>query len=194
MCVANLNVSLQPCSHRWYTLVRPCSDSTNLSNCSKKVRLEGWESRVQDCPWCGPSSISTHDATHKLFGGNEFSEARRRSDSTVASTESIIRGRSNSISTFSAINSRSSSQESESERRESERAESNRMMNRRLDAYIITAVPDEIPSRKASIKRSTKPVLLKKESSDSSTFARRGSSMLGRWGSTKKKNRLSAVV
>ncbi|PNS17130.1 ERAD-associated E3 ubiquitin-protein ligase HRD1 [Sphaceloma murrayae] len=197
MCVANLSVSLQPCSHRWYTLVRPCSSSTNLSNCSSKVRLEGWESRVDDCPWCGPSSTDPNAATHKLFGGNDFSEARRRSDSTVASTDSFVRGRSNSISnsvtTFSAITSRSSSPESEFERRETDRAERNQMMNRRLDAYITTAVPDDIPGRRTSVKKS-KPALAKKESSDSSMFVRRGSAMLGRWGSTKKKNRMSAIV
>ncbi|KAF2226260.1 hypothetical protein BDZ85DRAFT_48070 [Elsinoe ampelina] len=194
MCVANLNVTLQPCSHRWYTLVRPCSESTNLSNCSNKVRLEGWETRVQDCPWCGTDTTDINVATHKLFGGNDFSEARRRSDSTVASMDSLVRGRTNSISTFSAITSRSSSQDS-TERADNERAERNQMMNRRIDAYITTAVPDEIPSRKASIKRTTKPALQKKESSDSSTFGRRGSMMmLGRWGSTKKKNRMSTIV
>ncbi|KAF2153824.1 hypothetical protein K461DRAFT_276869 [Myriangium duriaei CBS 260.36] len=191
MCVATLNVSLEPCHHRWYTLVESCSESTNLSNCHSKVKLKGWETRVDHCPWCGPSS-PTNDldaATHKLFGGSSI-DVRRTSDSTMGSTDSLFRGRSNSISTFSAITSRSSSEDSiDDEARENERAERNRLLNNRLNAYIITAVPDEIPSRKAYMRDNPQYKSSSSSRSSPASASKRGGLMLGRWGSAKKKSR-----
>jgi len=141
MCVANLNVTTQPCSHRWYQLVRPCSSTSNLANCPQRLKLEGWETKNQDCPWCSPPSSPVTDvdrSTHKLFGGAPTTTSYRRGSlSSAASSLTPSRGRTNSASsTASPPNSRSSSQDSDDEARELDRAERNRMMNRRLAAYI----------------------------------------------------------
>lgn len=61
MCVAELNVSLQPCRHRWYHLLRPCSPTTNLSNCPNKLGIEGWETKCDFCPYCSSWNLSTTD-------------------------------------------------------------------------------------------------------------------------------------
>nr|OQO19806.1 hypothetical protein B0A51_16258 [Rachicladosporium sp. CCFEE 5018]OQO27473.1 hypothetical protein B0A51_06557 [Rachicladosporium sp. CCFEE 5018] len=81
MCVAGLNVSTQSCSHRWYELIKPCRDDHNLANCPAKLRLEGWERRMDSCPWCNSTSEQgTLDSTHRLFGGSSSSS------SSIAST------------------------------------------------------------------------------------------------------------
>lgn len=143
MCIANLNVTTQPCSHRWYKLVRPCSDSSNLTNCPQRLRLEGWETKNEECPWCSPPSSPVSDiddSTHKLFGGASPFAGRRTSESSTSSICGPQRGRSITISTNSSSNptSRSSSQDGDVESREIDWAERNRMMNRRLEAYMVT--------------------------------------------------------
>ncbi|KZF22476.1 hypothetical protein L228DRAFT_126830 [Xylona heveae TC161] len=59
MCVAQLNVCVQPCQHRWYSLLRPCQSSRNLSNCPEKLSLEGWENKCDTCPWCSSPNNTT---------------------------------------------------------------------------------------------------------------------------------------
>ncbi|EKG19986.1 hypothetical protein MPH_02716 [Macrophomina phaseolina MS6] len=61
MCVAELNVSVLPCRHRWYHLLRPCSPSTNLSNCPNKLGIEGWETKCDFCPYCASWNLSNTD-------------------------------------------------------------------------------------------------------------------------------------
>lgn len=66
MCVAELNVSTQPCGHRWFHLLRPCSPSANLDNCKRKLGLAGWELKCDFCPYCSGWNISTSD--YRLLG------------------------------------------------------------------------------------------------------------------------------
>ena len=165
MCVANLNVALQPCSHRWYTLVRPCEPHINLSNCPQKIRLEGWETRNQNCPWCG-SNGDLDDANHKLFGGS-ISRSRACSDAVSASP---VRDRRTSGATSSSSSlSRSSSRSGDEDFDDLDAGAKARMMNYRINCYMfrnpereewmkkdeeISTVPDEpepvIVSRRGS--------------------------------------------
>lgn len=134
MCVANIHVTLQPCSHRWYQLVKPCTESTDLASCSRKLSLQGWETRNQDCPWCSPSSTTFADvdeSTHKLFSGMSPT-IRRKSESSSGSSTSPSRGRTTKSNNSSTTSSRASSQDDDV----LNRAERNRMMNRRLETYI----------------------------------------------------------
>lgn len=194
MCIATLNATLEPCQHRWYTLLQPCSASTNLSNCGGKIRLKGWERRVDHCPWCNtdPTASDLDPATHKLFGGSGPTDARRTSDSTLGSTDSLVavgRGRASSVSTFPPIVSRSSSEDDGSDDDGFDLAMEQRLSNRRLNDYITTAVPDQIPSRKAYMRENAAGTAAAQASSPPS--GRRGSMMLpiGRWGSARKKSR-----
>lgn len=140
MCVANLNVSLQPCEHRWYTLLRPCSPSTSLSNCSERLKLEGWETRNEHCPWCtsNRSSVEVHDSTHRLFGS--MSERSNFSNSTASGY--ARRSRANSASaTLDKVSrsSRSSSRSSDCVDADAlGHGERTRMMNARLETYLWT--------------------------------------------------------
>lgn len=148
MCVANLNVSTQPCNHRWYTLIRPCSSQTNLANCPEKLKLQGWETRRESCPWCGVDDSEAavlDESTHRLFGGSG-SRSRsgslgttvsplpsadwkhRRQSSATNSTTSL--SRSNSSRGFSQ-------QDDEEDVHELGRGEKARMMNWRLDVYLM---------------------------------------------------------
>lgn len=139
MCVANIHVTLQPCSHRWYQLVKPCTESTNLASCSRKLSLQGWETRNQDCPWCSPSSTTIADvdeSTHRLFSGMSPT-IRRKSECSSGSSTSPSRGRPTKSNNSSTNTSRASSQDHDVDARELDRAERNRMMNRRLETYIM---------------------------------------------------------
>ncbi|THX34137.1 hypothetical protein D6D10_07635 [Aureobasidium pullulans] len=148
MCVANLNVSTQPCSHRWYSLVKPCTSTTNLANCPSKLALEGWETRLESCPWCDDSASDSgilDDSNHRLFGG---SVSRSRSGSIGASVTSPMplvaeRHRRQSSATNSTTSlSRSTSsrimQDDDDEAEELGRGEKARMMNWRLDVYLMS--------------------------------------------------------
>ncbi|KAF2205980.1 hypothetical protein GQ43DRAFT_467685 [Delitschia confertaspora ATCC 74209] len=70
MCIAELNVSLLPCQHRWYHLARPCSDTTNLSNCGAKLGLSGWEIKCDFCPYCADWNVSNTD--YRLLGNDKL--------------------------------------------------------------------------------------------------------------------------
>jgi len=142
MCVANLHVA-QGCGHRWYELRRACTLDSNLLNCPARLRLEGWETKNEACPFCSSSDPSSpvsaiDESTHRLFAGPTTPVGRKRSTSTTGPSTSPQRGRNDSISTNSLTlsTSRSSSHESDEEARDMDRAERNRLMNRRLEAYI----------------------------------------------------------
>lgn len=149
MCVANLNVSTQPCSHRWYTLIRSCSSSTNLSNCPEKLKLEGWETRLESCPWCDDDASvngTLDDSTHRLFGG---SVSRSRSGSLGTSINSMPtaadwKHRRQSSATGSttslarSTSSRGNLQSDDEDSSELGRGEKARMMNWRLDVYLMS--------------------------------------------------------
>lgn len=134
MCVAGLHVAMQPCSHRWYKLLRSCSPSSNLANCPQKLKLEGWENRNDHCPFCAADAsrlAEIDETTHKLCG----SVSRQGSESSTLS--SIGRQRSRASSTSTTSTSRSSSRGSDNGA-DLDRAEQARVMNRRLETYLLT--------------------------------------------------------
>lgn len=67
MCKVNLNVSTQPCAHRWYQLIEPCSPSLDLSSCNARVKLQGWEQRTTSCPFCIASPTMTSLDSNQLL-------------------------------------------------------------------------------------------------------------------------------
>lgn len=147
MCVANLNVALQPCSHRWYKLVRSCSPSSNLANCPQKLKLEGWETRNEHCPFCAADAARSRtidDTTHKLFGNMS------RQGSYSSAMASVPRERSRANSTSTSTTSRSSSRGSENGA-DLDRGEEARIMNRRLETYL-SAHPSKMFSNRGEEK------------------------------------------
>lgn len=140
MCVAGLNVTTQPCEHRWYNLVRACHPANNLANCPEKLKLEGWESRVDSCPFCNSNDKDVHESTHRLFGSTSSA-----SSTTSSPTSPIIEGtrprRSGSDSTMSPLSRMSSgtSVDSDGGRR-------NREMNERLELYLRSHPHEVLPS------------------------------------------------
>jgi len=194
MCIANLNVTTQPCSHRWYKLVRPCTDSANLSNCSQKLRLEGWETKNNQCPWCSPPSspiADVDDSTHRLFAAaTPFSATpyniRRASESSNGSASSSSpRGRNNVLTINSSQTSRSSSQDGDGESREIDWAERNRLMNRRLETYMITNPARVVDDRPDTV---LSPVY-ESPSEASSPISRNGSMVSKGWKRSMKMSR-----
>ena len=106
MCVADLNVSVLPCSHRWYRLIRPCSPGTTLGTCEGKLCLEGWENKSDSCPFCAGWGLESGE--HQLLGterGNGFGTAlsRTTSMSTAVSTARRDSRRSSMSSSASSI-------------------------------------------------------------------------------------------
>lgn len=69
MCVAELNVSLLPCRHRWYHLSRSCTPSSNLANCGEKLGLAGWEIKCDFCPYCAGWNVSNTE--YRLLGNDK---------------------------------------------------------------------------------------------------------------------------
>jgi len=200
MCVANLNVTTQPCSHRWYTLVKPCTSTTNLANCSSKLALEGWETRLESCPWCDDSSSDSgilDDSTHRLFGGS-FSRSRSGSIGTSGinampiTTERHRRQSSATNSTTSLSNGGRIMQDEDVEAEELGRGEKARMMNWRLDLYLTGQ-----PERGYSLAQDTESIAPETSVSEQSGVARsssvrRSGSLLGR--KMKKSMRLSKTI
>ncbi|KAF2244290.1 hypothetical protein BU26DRAFT_97492 [Trematosphaeria pertusa] len=133
MCVAELNVSLLPCRHRWYHLVKPCTPSTNLANCGGKLGLSGWEIKCDFCPYCSGWNLSTSE--YRLVG-NDRSPAvgglARTPSLTLTTTRreqrrgSLSRSDSNTSITMMA-------------------QEKNRAMNARVDAYF------RVPTKEAPL-------------------------------------------
>ncbi|KAG9737734.1 hypothetical protein KCU73_g9918, partial [Aureobasidium melanogenum] len=202
MCVANLNVSTQPCSHRWYTLVKPCSSTTNLSNCPSKLALEGWETRLESCPWCDDSASDSgilDDSTHRLFGG---SVSRSRSGSLGTSGTSAMpvaaerhRRQSSATNSTTSLSKESSNRFTQDEDVLVEglgRGEKARMMNWRLDVYLMAH-----PERKQSIVQEIEGIAPETPSPESNGLSRSGSirrsgSLLGR--KMRKGMRLSKTI
>ena len=176
MCVANLNVSLQPCSHRWYTLVRSCSSSSNLANCPEKIKLEGWEQRREHCPWCAAedsTSTDIHHSTHRLFG----SMSRQRSSSISGSSgPGDQRSRTSSVSNGSTSPTRSSSFGSDSGNVDVERGERARMMNRRLETYMLMN-PGNLRGKAEEKERTSDDDTV----AETTSLARSGSGLGRRW-------------
>ncbi|KAI9815266.1 MAG: hypothetical protein M1827_002746 [Pycnora praestabilis] len=57
MCLAELDVSTQPCRHRWYQLVRGCQENNDFTKCKGKLSIQGWEKRCDFCPFCEGTPI-----------------------------------------------------------------------------------------------------------------------------------------
>ncbi|KAI9681956.1 MAG: hypothetical protein M1817_000010 [Caeruleum heppii] len=94
MCVAELLVTTRPCQHRWYHLLRPCHPSLGLYNCQSPLSLNGWENKVEFCPWCSPNECdavplhtcrlisNVRDSSRRqsaVSGRNSFVGSRRES-------------------------------------------------------------------------------------------------------------------
>ena len=140
MCVAGLNVSTQPCAHRWYELVRPCHPANNLQNCPEKLKLEGWENRNETCPWCESGDQKVHASTHKLFGDTSSASSTTSSPTSpdIGSSRSQRSGSDATINPLSRASSTTSM--------ESERGQKHRNMNERLDLYLRLHPHELLPS------------------------------------------------
>lgn len=140
MCVAGINVSTQPCSHRWYHLKRSCNPGANLANCPERLRLEGWETRNSNCPWCEGSESDVHASTHRLFGSTS-SASSTASSPTSPELGATRTHRSGSGGTLSSLSRHSSSASNESAR-----GQRHREMNERLRLYLTTSPHEVLPS------------------------------------------------
>ena len=130
MCVAGLNVSTQPCAHRWYELVRPCHPANSLANCPEKLKLEGWENRKTTCPWCDSDEAKVPESTHRLFGIT--SSASSTASSPKSSDIGFGRARRSGSDSISSL--------------ESDRGQKHRDMNDRLHLYLLSDPHEVLPS------------------------------------------------
>lgn len=145
MCIAKLNVSTAECSHRWYELVRSCSQGSNLSNCTERIRLEGWENRREMCPFCSPDN-DAHESTHRLFGSvSSASSVALSPVDAIALGRTSRRGSANTINTPLSPLSRQSSACSSME---IERAQRSKDMNDRIHLYLSSDPHEVLPSAK----------------------------------------------
>jgi hypothetical protein len=133
MCVAELCVTVLQCQHRWYHLVRPCSPSSNLSTCGKKLGISGWEVKVEYCPYC-QGHVSEFE--YRLIGdgaapavGSLSGLARAHSTSLNAARRDIRLDEVTRTDSATSVGSKSSLVTAASEK--------NRAMNSRLDAYFF---------------------------------------------------------
>lgn len=134
MCVAELCVTVLPCQHRWYHLVRPCSPSSNLSTCGKKLGISGWEVKCDFCPYC-QGHVSEFE--YRLIGdgpaptvGTLSGLARAYSTSLNAARRDIRLDDMTRTDSATSVGSKSSLVIAASEK--------NRAMNSRLDQYFFT--------------------------------------------------------
>lgn len=134
MCIAELNVSLLPCRHRWYHLSRSCSPSANLANCPGKLGLAGWEIKCDFCPYCAGWNLSNSE--YRLVGNDRAPAvgglSRTPSLTLTTSRREIRRGslsRSDSNTSITMM-----------------AQEKNRAMNARVDAYFRVPTETPIPS------------------------------------------------
>ncbi|KAF2191430.1 hypothetical protein K469DRAFT_511660, partial [Zopfia rhizophila CBS 207.26] len=124
MCVAELNVSLLPCRHRWYHLVRSCTPSTNLASCGGKLGISGWEIKCDFCPFCAGWNLSPSE--YRLVGNDR-----------APSVGGLSRTPSLSLSATRRDSRRNSLARSDSNTSVTMMAqEKNRAMNARVDAYF----------------------------------------------------------
>ena len=134
MCVAELNVSVLPCRHRWYHLSRPCTPTSNLSNCGKKLGINGWEIKCDFCPYCSGWNLS--NAEYRLVGND-----RAPAIGGISRTPSL------SLSTTRRETRRGSLSRTDSNNSISIMAgEKNRALNARVDAYLRVAPEPALPS------------------------------------------------
>lgn len=186
MCVAGLNVALQPCSHRWYQLVRSCDPSTNLANCPQKLKLEGWETRNDTCPWCNNEAPQIDESTHRLFG------SASNSVPTSPDLGATRQQRSGSACTISTLSRSSSAASAESDR---ERGQRHRDMNDRLHLYLTTDPHTVLPSAKKNYPTSKFPATVEVRDispvSDGASVRSNGSKLGNGW---KKSVRLSKGI
>ncbi|KAF2000003.1 hypothetical protein P154DRAFT_206396 [Amniculicola lignicola CBS 123094] len=133
MCVAELNVSMLPCRHRWYHLQRPCSPTASLATCGSKLGLAGWEIKCDFCPYCSGWNLSTSD--YRLIG-NDQSPAIGGLSRTPSLSLTVTRrdSRRGSLS-------RSDSNTSITMMAQ----EKNRAMNARVDAYFRVPITEGVP-------------------------------------------------
>lgn len=136
-------MSTQPCAHRWYQLVRSCNGTNNLQNCPEKLKLEGWESRTNECPWCDGASMFLPESTHRLLG-NSTSGNSTPSSPTLSDVANRIPQRSNSFGTVNSLS--PLSRQSSATSTESERGQRHREMNERLHTYINSHPHEVLPS------------------------------------------------
>ncbi|KAL5118049.1 hypothetical protein ACEQ8H_004036 [Pleosporales sp. CAS-2024a] len=141
MCVAELCVTVLPCQHRWYHLVRPCTPSSNLSTCGKKLGIAGWEVKVDYCPYC-QGHVSEFE--YRLIGdgpappvGSLSGLARAHSTSLSAARRDIRLDEFTRTDSATSVGSKSSLVAAASEK--------NRAMNSRLDAYFFPANGEPSP-------------------------------------------------
>lgn len=142
MCVAELCVTVLPCQHRWYHLVRPCSPSSNLSTCGKKLGISGWEVKCEYCPYC-QGHVSEFE--YKLIGdgpappvGSLSGLARAHSTSLNAARRDIRLDNITRTDSATSVGSKSSLVTAASEK--------NRAMNSRLDAYFFPSADQPYPA------------------------------------------------
>jgi hypothetical protein len=170
MCVAGLNVSTQPCAHRWYELRKACQPTTNLANCSGKLQLQGWETRNDTCPWCDEGEHTVPDSTHKLFGSSSATSSPTSPD--VPHTRTQRSASEGTLDSLSRVNSIASV--------EDDRGQKHRDMNERLEIYLWSLPHEVLPSAKKYYPST--PCMSSAEDSTASEFAlvRRSSSGLSK--------------
>ncbi|OCL12769.1 hypothetical protein AOQ84DRAFT_284504 [Glonium stellatum] len=135
MCVAELNVSLLPCRHRWYHLVRPCQPSAHLANCGQKLGLSGWEIKCDFCPYCSGWNMS--DAEYRLVGNDRTPSIGGLSRTPSLSLSSTRR--ENRIDSRRGSLARTDSSTSITMMAQ----EKNRALSARVDAYL-SACPEKV--------------------------------------------------
>ncbi|KAB2575984.1 hypothetical protein BFW01_g2528 [Lasiodiplodia theobromae] len=137
MCVAELNVSNLPCRHRWYHLLRPCSPTTNLSNCPNKLGIEGWETKCDFCPYCAAWNLSNTD--FRLVGNDRSPSVgglSRSPSANYGSTTTLTSARRDSRRASLARTDSTSSIPALGLSVVEKTGEKNRAINSRLDAYL----------------------------------------------------------
>ena len=190
MCIAELNVSTRECRHRWYRLLRSCSSSTNLENCSDKLRIEGWESKTATCPWCDQET-SLGPQQYRLVGNDRTPSigGLSRASSTTNIEPSLTSSRRESRSgSIARTDSSTSLTEAAGER--------NRAQNMRIQWYLTTrldAIAQEETKEKPSTSRRSSttgiPLSSPPTSASSSTASESGGVLGKGWKKGKKISR-----
>lgn len=146
MCIAELNVSILPCRHRWYHLQRSCSPSANLANCPAKLGITGWEIKCDFCPFCSGWNLAKSE--YRLLGND-----RSPSVGGIGGAGTLSRTPSLTLTSARRESRRGSLSRTDSSSSITMMAqEKNRAMNARVDAYFrvapevapLTEEPDEI--------------------------------------------------
>lgn len=165
MCVAELCVTILPCQHRWYHLVRPCTPSSNLSTCGKKLGISGWEVKVEYCPYC-QGHVSEFE--YRLIGdgpappvGSLSGLARAHSTSLNAARRDIRLDEVTRTDSATSVGSKSSLVVAASEK--------NRAMNSRLDAYFFPSNGESSPVSPYPISREDEDATSAASPSDTSS-------------------------